>query len=169
MVISVYIAHKFLSGLRNVGRVEKLLGMICKQAILALRKLKRIWRKSLKLFEETIAWAFEQFLNSATSTRKLLDFTSHVEEWFMVSSSEQHACQEIFGKTQYCSVGTSTIFTRPSIVWHFSLPKSQVCTKMNPIRVCECSESQSDTTLEQHITKWPTVLLPTMEDPHGAM
>ncbi|PNF20524.1 hypothetical protein B7P43_G05327, partial [Cryptotermes secundus] len=50
----------------------------------------------------------------------------HVEECLMGSSSRQRAiCEEVFGKKQHSSDGTSTVFSGPSTVRLFSLPKNQ--------------------------------------------
>ena len=82
MVISVYLARKFSSGLRSLRRVGNTSGTIQNRAVLPLRKLKRMWRRSLELFEETADWAFEQFLNLPTSIRKVLDrFCTKIWAW----------------------------------------------------------------------------------------
>ena len=73
MVNSVYLARKFSIGLRSLRRVGNTSGTIHNWAILPLRKLKRMWRRLLELFEETADWVFEQFLNLPTSIRKVLD------------------------------------------------------------------------------------------------
>jgi hypothetical protein len=51
MVISVYVSRKFSSGLRSLWRVGKTSGTIQNRAVLPLRKLQRMWRRSLELFE----------------------------------------------------------------------------------------------------------------------
>jgi len=82
-----------------------------------------------------------------------------VEECLMDSSSRQRAntqraiCEEVFGKKQHSSDGTSTILSRPSTVRLFSLPENQVCAQRNQVRVRRCSENKSDATLEQHNTR----------------
>ena len=82
MVISVYLARKFSSGLRSLRRVGNTSGTIQNRAILSLRKLKRMWRRSLEFFEETADWAFEQFLKLPTSIRKVLDrFCTKIWAW----------------------------------------------------------------------------------------
>ena len=55
---------------KEVGNTS---GTIQNRAVLPLRKLRRMWRRSLELFEETADWAFEQFLKLPTSIRKVLD------------------------------------------------------------------------------------------------
>lgn len=78
-------------------------------------------------------------------------------------------CEEVLGEKRHSSDGTSTVLAGPSTVRLFSLPKSQVCAQRNQVRVRGCSESKSDATLEQHNTRGPTALLPTVENSHGAV
>ena len=78
-----------------------------------------------------------------------------MEEFLVDSSSQQCAstqraiCEEVFGKKQHSSDGTSTILSGPSTVRLFSLPENQACAQRNQVRVHGCSESKSDATLEQ--------------------
>jgi len=73
----------------------------------------------------------------------------------MDSSSRQRAstqraiCEEIFGKKQHSSDGTSTVLSGRSTVRLFSLTENQVCAQRNQVQVRGCSESKSDTTFEQ--------------------
>lgn len=82
-----------------------------------------------------------------------------MEEYFMSSSSRQRPstqraiCEEVFGKKQRSSDGTSTVFSGPSTVRLFSLPENQVCAQRDQVRVRGCSESKSDATLEEHNTR----------------
>lgn len=98
-----------------------------------------------------------------------------MEECLMDSSSGQRAgthraiCEEIFGEKQHSSNGTSTVLAGPSTVRLFSLPESQICAQRNQVRVRGCSEKKSDAIVEQHNTRRPAALLPTMENSHGAV
>jgi len=76
----------------------------------------------------------------------------------MDSSSRQRAntqraiCEEVFGKKQHSSDGTSTVLSGTNTVRLFSLPENQVCAQRNQVRFRGSSESKSDATLEQHNT-----------------
>jgi len=69
------------------------------------------------------------------------------------ASTQRAIYEEVFGKKQHYSDGTSTILSGPSTVQPFSLPENQDCAQRNQVRVRGCSESKSDATLEQLNTK----------------
>ena len=80
--------------------------------------------------------------------------TRHVEECLVDSSSRQRAiCEEVFGEKQHSTDGTSTVLSGPSTVRLFSRSENQVCAQRNQVRVCGCSESKSNATLEQLNTR----------------
>jgi hypothetical protein len=60
-------------------------------------------------------------------------------------------------------------YSRDLVPCDFFISKDQVYIKMNPFRVCRCSEGKSDGGNEEAIRKGPAPLLPTVENSHGAV
>jgi len=63
IVMSVYLVLKFSSGLKGLKREGKRLEMISAPVVPAHQKQMLTSKKSLKLFNTIIAWAFEQLLS----------------------------------------------------------------------------------------------------------
>ena len=82
MVMSVYLVLKFSSGLKGLRREGKRSETISAPVVPAHKRQKLTSKKSVKLFDKIVAWAFEQLLSWLTLTRKLLDrFYITISTW----------------------------------------------------------------------------------------
>jgi len=63
MVMSAYLVRKFLSGLKGLKREGKRSEIISALVVPAHQKQKLTLKKSVKLFDKIVAWAFEQLLS----------------------------------------------------------------------------------------------------------
>ena len=91
---------------------------------------------------------------------------------FFITTTRQHTTRYlwrgIWRKTTF-QWWNITVLYGPRTVRLSSLPENQVCAQRKQVRVRGCNESKSDATLEQLNTRWPTALLPTVENSHGAV
>ena len=63
MVMSVYLVLRFSSGLKGFENEGKILESITAPVIPAHQKQKLTSKKSVKLFDSILAWAFEQVMS----------------------------------------------------------------------------------------------------------